>query len=178
MSLDALVVVDLQRGTASLPTAHPVAGVIANTAELLAGFRRDRSPVAFATSTGVPPGRTSHGAGGRALPQGWSDPLPEVCAATGEVVVSRAAWSAFAGTDLDARLRGLGVTRVVLAGLATSFGIESTARAAYDLGYDVVVVSDAVSDPRAAGHDHTLGSVVPALGIVATTSEVLVQSTP
>jgi nicotinamidase-related amidase len=70
-------------------------------------------------------------------------------------------------------LRDRQVTEVVIVGLATNFGVESTARAAYDLGYHVVVVSDAVTGPMEDAHRNTLNRILPALGQVATTDEIL-----
>jgi nicotinamidase-related amidase len=169
----ALLVVDLQRGTASLPTAHPVKTVISLTLRLVEAYRIRALPIAYIYSTGTPSGRTTYTAGARRLPDGWSDPLPELSPVDGDLLVFRSAWSAFANTDLDQRLRDRHVRQVVLVGLATSFGVESTARAAYDLGYDVVVVSDAVTDPRAAGHDNSVNAVFPVLGLVTTTQALL-----
>ncbi len=85
----------------------------------------------------------------------------------------RAGWSAFAGTPLIQDLMARQITDVVIVGLATTFGVESTARAAADLGFSVVVVSDAVSDPDPAGHERSLTRVIPALGRVRTTTEVV-----
>jgi nicotinamidase-related amidase len=65
------------------------------------------------------------------------------------------------------------VTQVVVVGLATSFGVESTARAAYDLGYSVVLAVDAMTDPRAEAHNGSVERVFPALGQIATVAEVV-----
>jgi nicotinamidase-related amidase len=87
--------------------------------------------------------------------------------------VTRATWSAFAGTDLNAQLEALGVTQIVLAGIATSFGIESTARHAYDLGYSVVVATDAITDPRLESHTGSIERVFPALGQLDSTAAIV-----
>ncbi len=65
------------------------------------------------------------------------------------------------------------MTQVVLVGLATTFGIESTARAAYDLGYNVVVAADAISDPRPDAHEHSLANVFPAAAEISTAEDLL-----
>lgn len=88
-------------------------------------------------------------------------------------MLRRAGWSAFASTDLEARLRETSTREVIIVGLATTYGVESTARAAADLGFDVIVVADAVSDPDPVGHERTLTRVLPALGRVATTQDIL-----
>lgn len=169
----ALIVVDLQAGTAANPTAHPIETVVANAVALLSAFRDRGLPVVLANVSGTPAGRTAYASGAREFPEVWSTLLPQLDQQPGDVVVTRATWSAFAGTDLDAQLRGLGVTQVVLAGLATSFGVESTARQAYDLGYSVVLAVDAASDPRLESHDATVERVFPALGQSDSTAAII-----
>ncbi|PRY67676.1 nicotinamidase-related amidase [Glaciihabitans tibetensis] len=169
----ALIVVDLQAGTAANPTAHPIADVVARNVELLAAFRERGLPVVLANVTGTPAGQTQYGAGARAFPAEWSAMLPALDQQPSDLTVSRATWSAFAGTDLDMHLRALGVTQVVLAGIATSFGIESTARQAYDLGYSVVVAVDAITDPRLEAHTGSVERVFPALGQLDSTHAIV-----
>lgn len=86
---------------------------------------------------------------------------------------TRQGWDAFHGTGLDALLRERGVTQVVLAGLATGFGVESTARSAHDLGYHVVLVTDAMTDPGAERHEAAVRGLFPALGETTTTAQLL-----
>lgn len=169
----ALVVVDLQALTVGNAVAVPLGPLRERVADLLAGFREEGSTIAFAISTGTPPGRSAAGAGGRVWPDALLELDEGLTVGSGELLVTRAALSAFAGTDLDEQLRARGVTQVVLVGLATTFGIESTARAAYDLGYNVVVAADAISDPRPDAHEHSLANVFPALAEVASSAEVL-----
>jgi nicotinamidase-related amidase len=88
-------------------------------------------------------------------------------------LVSKQRVGAFLGTDLDAYLRGRGVTQVVLTGVATSAGVESTARNAYDLGYHVALVVDAMTDLDSDKHRHSVEKIFPRLGETATTADVL-----
>jgi nicotinamidase-related amidase len=169
----ALIVVDLQVGTTTNPTAHPIDDVIARNLELIAAFRLQSLPVVLANVTGTPAGQTQYGAGARAFPAEWSALLPALDQQPSDLVVTRATWSAFAGTDLDGQLKALGVTQVVLCGLATSFGVESTARQAYDLGYSVVIAVDAVTDPRLESHTGSIERVFPALGQLDATAAVV-----
>ncbi|WP_369294057.1 isochorismatase family protein [Listeria monocytogenes] len=83
------------------------------------------------------------------------------------------AWGAFAGGGLAALLRGRGVTQVVLAGMATSFGVESTARDAYDLGFSVSLAVDAMTDPSLDAHLHSVTRIFPALGRTGSVSEII-----
>ncbi len=171
----ALVVVDLQSGTIGASSmAHPADEVIGNADRLLSAFRERGLPVVLVTNAGTAPGRTSYADGGQDWPAARSALVPGLSTASTDIRLTKRAWGAFGRTDLDPRLRSAGTTSVVLAGVATSYGVESTARAGYDLGYSVVVVSDAVTDVTLEGHEHSLARVVPALGLVAATREVLV----
>lgn len=168
----ALVVVDLQAGTLANPFMRPAAEIVAAAVELIAAFRAAGRPIVFAVSTGSPRGQTEYGAG-RTWPDGFDTLAPELDRRAGEPLLSRAAWSAFADTGLDAILRDAGVTEVVIAGVATTFGIESTARDAYDLGLDVVLVADAMSDMSEEAHAQAVQGRFPALARLATTVEIV-----
>ncbi|WP_411701196.1 isochorismatase family cysteine hydrolase [Conyzicola sp.] len=169
----ALIVVDLQAGTVRNPTVHPVADVVANASTLLAAFRARGLPVVIANVDGTAAGRSEYGGKASVWPAEMSALIPEIVAAADEIVVTRRAWSVFASTDLGARLSDAGVTQVVIVGLATSFGVESTARDAYDAGFNVVVAVDAITDMRAEAHDNSVLRIFPILGETATTAEVV-----
>ena len=170
--ITALIVVDLQTGTVRNPMIHDLGDVTANAAALLESFRSRDLPVVIATANGTPAGVNSYGGGGSTWPQEMTVLVPEIQPLPGEITVTRAAWNTLT-PELHEQLTALGVTQVVLVGLATSFGIESTARAAYDLGYSVVVVTDAISDMRAEAHENSVTRVFPILGQTATTAELL-----
>jgi len=169
----ALIVIDLQAGTLSAPLAHPSAEVVGHAVRLVDAFHRLGLPVVVARVEGMPAGRTAYGAGARAFPTEFTALTPELDVHPDDLTVTRSTWSAFAGTDLDAQLAKRGVSQVVLAGLATSFGVESTARAAYDLGYSVVIAADAISDRSIDSHTNSLTRVFPALGQVGSTMEIV-----
>ena len=143
---------------------HPVEDILANANQLISVFRSSDAPVVFARVSGTPAGRTEYGAGGREFPPAFSELSPDLDALPDEITVARNTWSAFAGTDVDARLKALDVTQVVLVGVATSFGVESTARDAYDLGYNVIIASDAITDRSIDSHEASTTRVFPALG--------------
>lgn len=169
----ALVVVDLQRGTIGRnPMAHPAQDIIGRAAELAAAFRQRALPVVLVNHAGNPTGRTQYGQGGGDWPPELTELMPGLGADAGDLRVTKRSWGAFATTDLDARLKSLGVTKIVIAGVATSYGIESTARDAYDRGYHVTIAANAVTDPTPEGHQHSLDRVFPALGQVGTTAEI------
>ncbi|HEY0217834.1 MAG TPA: isochorismatase family protein [Cellulomonas sp.] len=171
----ALVVIDLQKGILAVPTAHPTADVVRRSATLARAFRERGFPVVLVNVTGGAPGRTDRArpASGVGHPDGWADLAEELDAQPGDHRVTKQTWGAFHRTGLDERLRSLGVTQVLVTGVSTSAGVESTARAAHEHGYHVVLVTDAMTDRSAEAHDHSVTHVFPRLGETATTAEVL-----
>jgi nicotinamidase-related amidase len=169
----ALIVVDLQAGLAGAPSVHPLDGVVARAAELADAFRAKRLPVVLVSAAGAAPGRTEHGGGPRELPAGFADLLPALNRQPGDKVVTKYTWGAFHDTDLAAHLADLGVTQVVVTGVATSIGVESTARQAYEHGLHVTLATDAMTDLDATAHQHSIAHIFPRLGETGTTAEVL-----
>ncbi|MGV1768420.1 isochorismatase family cysteine hydrolase [Rhizobium rhizogenes] len=171
----ALVIIDLQQGTAKNPFIHPITGVIENASKLVTVFRRHQLPVVFVTfrPNARPKRNGSVAAGGQEAPVDFLSPLPALHPASEDIVIEKTTWSAFAGTELDPLLKERGITRLVLVGVATSIGIESSARAAYDLGYGLVVVSDAITDLRRETHDNSLERVFPILAEIGLTVDVI-----
>jgi nicotinamidase-related amidase len=88
-------------------------------------------------------------------------------------VITTRQWGAFYGTDLDLQLRRRGLTTIVLTGIATNFGVESTARIAFELGYEQIFVEDAMAAIMAAHHEHTVTQIFPRMGRVRRTTELL-----
>lgn len=91
----------------------------------------------------------------------------------GDHRVTKKQWGAFYGTDLDLQLRRRGIRTLVLCGISTCFGVESTARDAYERGYEQVFVEDAMASRSAAEHEHTVTRIFPRMGRVRVTAEVL-----
>ncbi|MET7905160.1 isochorismatase family protein [Streptomyces sp. NPDC005355] len=171
----ALVLVDLQKGITGLPTAHPTAEVVENGARLAAAFRKRGLPVVLVHVVAGAPGRTDaqpNGGGGQ-YPADFADLAPELGREEGDIVVTKHTWGAFHGTDLDLQLRRRGVTQVVLAGIATSIGVESTARSAYEHGYHVTLATDAMTDIDAEAHRNSVEKIFPRLGVSDSTDAIL-----
>lgn len=175
----ALIVIDLQQGIVGIPTAHPSEQVVANASRLAAAFRDRGLPVVLVNVTGGAPGRTEAApAGGGSAgerPADWAELVPQLGAQPSDLRVTKRTWGAFTGTELDEQLRARGVTQVVLAGISTSAGVESTGRAAHELGYHVALVTDAMTDRDAVLHDHSVARVFPRIGETATTEELLAR---
>lgn len=170
----ALVVVDLQKGLASLPFVHPFDGIIERNRALLDAFRAHRLPVVLVNVVGGAPGRTEQPP--RATqdrPADFANLLPGLDRQPDDILVTKRTWGAFASTDLDAQLKALGVTQIIVTGVATGTGVEATARQAYEAGYNVTLPIDAMSDLRAEAHDHTTTRVFPRLGETGLTQDAL-----
>ena len=167
----ALVVIDLQQGIAGNPAAAPV---VAQAARLADAFRAAGLPVVLVNVTGGAPGRTERPRPTAPRAENWAELVPDLSPdAAGTLQVTKQTWGAFHGTELDALLRDAGVTQIVLAGIATSAGVESTARAAHEHGYNVTVATDACADFDPVNHEHAVTRVFPRLGETGTPDEIL-----
>jgi nicotinamidase-related amidase len=169
----ALIVVDLQKGIVGMPSIHPIGDVVQRARSLAAAFRRHGLPVALVNVAGAAPGRTERPPRIDAFPDGWTDLIPELDRQPSDIVVTKRTWGAFASTDLEARLKRLGVSQVVVTGVATGTGVESTARQAYEQGFNVTLAIDAMTDMRSEAHDYSVANVFPRLGETGTTQDVL-----
>jgi len=168
----ALIVIDLQQGIVSYPTVHPIGEVVKNAGALAAAFRGHGLPVVLVNVAGGAPGRAEQTRNFGQLPPGWADLVPELDRQPGDHLVTKRTWGAFTGTGLDAHLKGLGVTQVVIAGVSTSIGVESTARQAHELGYNVTLALDAITDMHPDAHANSVARIFPRLGETGTTREI------
>ena len=169
----ALVVIDLQKGIVSQPLAHPVAGVIAHAATLAKAFRRHRLPVVLVNVTGGAPGRAEQSRSAAGRPDDWADLIPELDRQPSDHTVTKRTWGAFTNTGLHEHLAKRGVTQIVIAGIATSFGVESTARFAHELEFNVTLAIDAMTDMSLDAHTNSVTRIFPRLGETGTTAEII-----
>lgn len=107
------------------------------------------------------------------FPEGWSDLAPEIAALPAAVSVTKRHWSAFHGAELDLQLRRRGIRTIVLCGVATNFGVESTARDAWQLGYEVVIAEDACSSIGEGAHAFAISTTLPRVSRVRTVEEIV-----
>ncbi|UFS99971.1 isochorismatase family protein [Nocardia huaxiensis] len=166
-----------------VPTVpHSADEIVRRGAELARAFRAHGLPVVLVrvsfsdSGADAPPGRTMQPVPG-AFPEGWDELVPALDAQPGDIRITKRQWGAFHGTELDLQLRRRGITGIVLAGIATSIGVESTARAAHEHGYHVVLATDAMGDRDPASHRHSVERIFPRLGVTATTDELLGELT-
>jgi nicotinamidase-related amidase len=157
----------------AIPAAHSVDDIIARSASLATAFRRHGLPVVLVNVAGRAPGRTEAGTPATAPPPDWTELVAELQPQPTDHRVTKSRWGAFYGTDLDDYLKKLGITQIVLAGVATSMGVESTARAAHEHGYHVVLAVDAMTDRDAAAHQNSVERTFPKLGETAMSDDVI-----
>ena len=172
----ALMVVDLQKGVTSAALIESITPIIDRAVALIRAFRQHNLPVVLVNAAGTAPGRTEQpGRHTGPLPDGFTDFIPELDRQPGDIVVTKYSWGAFATTDLDARLKSLGVTQVVVIGVATGTGVEATARQAFEAGYNVALAIDTMTDTRPEAHAYSIKNVFPRLGETATTEEIMTE---
>ncbi len=176
----ALVTIDLQQGILGLAKGpYDAATVLANAGALMAAFRAARAAVVRVKVGFAPdfadrlqqPCDAPNPVG--ALPADWMDDPRELPAQPGDIHVLKRQWGAFHGTDLDLQLRRRGIRTIVLGGISTPFGVESTARFAWELGYEIVFAEDLSSAALAEQHHHAFRHVFPRLGRTRTTAEIV-----
>jgi len=173
-SQTALVVIDLQKGLLGYPVApHPIADVVAKSSQLAAAFRRRGLPVVLVNVVGGAPGRIEQKRITGAPAPDWAELVPDLDPQPRDHRVTKKTWGAFANTDLAAYLRAQGVTQIVLTGVATSIGVESTARTAYELGFNVALATDAMTDLSPEAHAHSVERIFPRLGETGLAHEII-----
>jgi nicotinamidase-related amidase len=170
----ALIIIDLQKGLIAAPLMHPIAEVVARSRALADRFRGLGLPVVLVNVAGTAPGRTEQPPRYMTpLPPEWIELIPELNRQPGDIVVTKRTWGAFASTDLEARLKARHVTQVVIAGVATGTAVESTARQAYEQGFNVTLALDAMTDTRPEAHHYSMANVFPRLGETGTSAEII-----
>jgi|SRR5208282_2625806 len=176
----ALVLIDLQRGVVGRTTApRSPAVVVRNAAKLAERFRAACAPVVLVRVAFSPDGLDIlHPEVDQPMPRGplppdWTELAPELGTHPTDLLITKRQWGAFYGTELDLQLRRRGVNKIVLGGIATNIGVESTARAAFELGYHQVFPEDAMAALNEEGHSASIRQIFPRLGQVRSTEEVL-----
>ena len=176
----ALVLIDLQKGIVHGDKAHDTKTILSNAVLLIDAFRKANLPIVIVNvnpiggpvsklrveASALPPGMTE-------LPAGFTDIVPEIKTQPGDIFITKNTWNAFTNPSLDAELKKRGVTNIVLGSIATSIGVEGTARAASEQGYNITFAIDAMTDPSLDAHVHSMRNIFPRLGELGT-SDVIV----
>jgi nicotinamidase-related amidase len=169
----ALIVIDLQKGIAAIPCAHPMAEVVERVSALAQAFRRRNLPVVLVNVTGIPPGRTDQQRAIAPPPNDWADLTPDLDRQPQDHLVTKQTSGAFTNTDLKAYLAAQAVTQLVIVGVATSNGVEATARHAYALGFNVTLAIDAMTDRNRDAHDNSVKLIFPKIAETCVTQDIL-----
>lgn len=177
----ALVVIDLQRGILALPAApNSAAEVVERAADLCGAARAAGVLVVFVRVTPSPDGADAlrpisdlppHAPS--QLSPDWAELAPELGVRPDDIIITKRQWGAFYGTELDLQLRRRRVKTLVLCGISANIAIESTARDAYERGYNLVLVEDAIAARSADEHAFVMRTVFRRIGRVRQTAEVL-----
>ncbi len=176
----ALVMIDLQKGILGRSLApRSGAEIVAGAKALASRFRSAGAKIVwvsvswaddFSDAVKTPTDEPSPARGG-ALPKDFAD-LAEGLLTPGDLHVIKRQWGAFYGTDLDLHLRRRGIDTIALGGIATNYGVESTARAAWEHGYSVVVLEDLCASMSEELHAFPLRNVFPRIARVRTSAEI------
>lgn len=176
----ALVLIDLQKGLMGYPIAPVSRQDLLDAGKTLAErFRKAGGMVVLVNVNFAPDfgdalrqqvdAPSPHPEGG--FPAGWAD-LVDDLAQPGDILITKRQWGAFYGTELDLQLRRRGITTIVLGGVATNFGVESTARNAYELGYELVIAEDATASTSIELHDMSMKHILPRLARIAKSADI------
>lgn len=107
------------------------------------------------------------------LIENWDGFLPELNVPDSVHVITKRQWGAFYGTDLDLQLRRRGIDTIVLCGIATEIGVDTTAREAYQHGYNQIFAEDAMGSSETEAHEFVCRHIFTRMGKVRTCAEVL-----
>lgn len=178
----ALIIIDLQEGIlAPEPIPFSKTEIVTRAAALGRAFAHANAPIAL-TITDFAPGYLDapHGIADApwelpkdGLPELFAALVPEIEALPAAIRVTKRQMSAFFGTELDLQLRRRGCNTVVLCGVATNLGVEATARAAFDLNYNVVLAADACGSVAPGLHEFAMEKILPRIARVRLTSEII-----
>ncbi|MBW4085805.1 isochorismatase family protein [Paenibacillus sp. S150] len=175
----ALVVIDLQKGIAGSGRdlfPYPADQVIRNAESLVKAFTEKGAFVVLvrvATVDGkdmLKP-KTDIKPSPAPFPEGWDQILPELAGYPNTYTLTKHQWGAFFGTGLDLQLRRRGIHTIVLCGVSTSIGVDTTAREAYQLGYNQVFAEDAMGASSREEHDYVCKTIFPRIGKIRTSEE-------
>lgn len=173
----ALILIDLQNGVLRLKLEPLSAEELIEQGKALAGmFRAAGALVNVAPVVEDPPRRVDEPSPlPKTLPEGFTDLAPGLLQA-GDFMITKKSWGAFSAASLDVELRRRAIRTIVLGGVATQFGVESTARQAWELGYELVIARDATTSLSVESHECSMRRVLPRIARITDTSAVSFSS--
>jgi nicotinamidase-related amidase len=173
-----LVLIDLQKGIVKIDAVHPMQGILEKSALLVDAFRKAGLPIVVVNT--IPSGISTRNENPAAknmlsviasIPD-FADIADEIKTHPSDIFITKRTWNAFYNTKLHDELQKRNITGIVLVGVATSIGVEGTARAAYELGYNISFATDAMTDRVAEAHTHSLQIIFPRIGEQGTASDI------
>jgi nicotinamidase-related amidase len=177
----ALILIDLQKGITSMPAEPlPAHKVIENANRLVQSFHTKDVQVIFVRVAYSPDGKNRLRTDvdepmvrSSAFPADWSEIVEELERKKGDLVITKHQWGAFYGTGLDMELRRRRLNTIVLGGISTNYGVESTARDAYERGYRLIFAVDAMASRSASDHEFAVNRIFRRIGLVRTSDEII-----
>jgi nicotinamidase-related amidase len=175
----ALVVIDLQNAIVAAPTApHAAADVVTRSRRLAEAMRAKGAIIVYVrvdvnNVLRLPVDQPFRSPDAPPPPATASELTPDAGFQAGDLLITKRHWGAFAGTELERELKQRGVDTLVLTGISTNAGVESTARQGTGLGFAFVVVEDACTARDADAHRYVFEKIFPRLARVRTTEEVI-----
>ncbi len=178
----ALVIIDLQNGTVlnRTPSPHSTTQVVENAVKLTEAFTEKGAFIVFVRISSQdgkdllrPITDLDQAAHRHSLQEGWDSIIPELARFENAHLITKRQLGAFFGTELDLQLRRRGIDTIVLCGISTSVGVDTTAREAYQYGYNQVFAEDAMTDSVQEGHEYVCTHIFPRFGRIRSTEEIL-----
>ena len=175
----ALVVIDLQNGITNRETSpHSCAEVIKNANKLVNAFTEKGAFVVLVRVSTIDrkdmlKPRVDLKANPMQFSEGWDNLVPEIANSKNAHIITKRQWGAFYGTDLDLQLRRRGIDTIALCGVSTGIGVDTTAREAFQHGYNQIFVEDAMTAVTKEEHDYVCKYIFPRIGKIRTSEEVI-----
>ncbi|MDN4089359.1 isochorismatase family protein [Paenibacillus polymyxa] len=174
----SLVVIDLQKWIGSQYAPYSAEMVIANSAKLANLFRNKGAFVNLVHVSSkdfkdIPSPKLDITVPRLNLIEGWDEFVPELGVTETDHIISKKQWGAFHGTDLDLQLRRRNIDTIVLCGISSGIGVDTTAREAFQHGYQLIFAIDAMTGFTKAEHEHVRDVIFPRIGRIRTTEEIL-----
>jgi len=175
----ALVLIDLQKGIVQMNVIHPIKDVLQKSAMLVDAFRKANLPIVAVNVIPTPSNTRNenpiakNAASAAAAMEGFADIVADIKTLPTDIFVTKRTWNAFYNTNLHDELKKRNITGIVLAGVATSIGVEGTARAASELGYNISFATDAMTDRVVEAHANSMQIIFPRIGELGTANDII-----
>jgi nicotinamidase-related amidase len=175
----ALVLIDLQAGILANALAPYDSETVVENGLTLARALKAAGGTVVAVNVSFGPGRINGPQGlidaptsTDPVPANYAEIQPELLALS-DIVITKRQWGALHGTELDTLLRRRGMDTVIVGGVATNFGVESTVREGWSHGYSMIVAEDACTTFSPAMQDFPMKLVFPRIARVRTVAEIV-----